>query len=107
MPITRGGCGRVDTPASSSGVDVLTGDEQVDRFDPGRERGVAQILALTREQARLLPLLLALQRPHELEPGIVLRGDHVASPSKSTSTIGEPATRSSNAASPRYQSFQA
>ena len=106
-PITRGGCGSVETPASSSASTFSPAIEQVDGLDPGSERRVAEILALAREEAGLFALLLALQRADELEPRIVLRGDHAVSPSKNTSTIGASATRSSNAASPRYQSFQA
>ena len=52
------------------GLDVLTGDQQLDGLDSGGERRVAEILALAGEEARLLALLLPLQRAHELELGL-------------------------------------
>ncbi len=49
-------------------LDVLTRDEELDRLDARAERGVDQVLALDREQPRLLPVLARLQElPDEPE----------------------------------------
>ena len=49
------------------GLDVLAGDEQLDRLQTGRACRLDQILALGDEQAQLLPPALRLQLADELE----------------------------------------
>jgi len=50
------------------GLDGLAGDEELDRFDPGRRGCVDQVLALDREEPELLALpLLREQLPDELQ----------------------------------------
>ena len=54
-PIARGGCG-ASRLREQLGLDVLAGDEQLDRLDAGRARRLDEILALADEQARLVAL---------------------------------------------------
>src|SRR4029453_15278794 len=61
------------------GLDVLSGDQELDRLDSGRPRGLDQVLALGREEAGLLPLPT---RREELadkpQLRVVRRGDQAA-----------------------------
>jgi hypothetical protein len=57
-------------------LDALAGDEKLDRLDPGRRRGVDQILALDREEPELLALaLLREELPDELQRRVRRRRD--------------------------------
>ena len=48
-------------------VDVVAGDEQFDRLDPGAARRIDEILALAHEQPELLPLPRRREAPDELQ----------------------------------------
>jgi hypothetical protein len=54
-------------PGEQCRLDVLAGDEQVDRLDPRRRRRVDEILTLGDEQSELVPLPPALQLPDQLQ----------------------------------------
>jgi len=55
--------------------DVFSGDEHVDRLEPGGEPGLEQILPLDREQPELVPPAPVVELADELEPLVVARGD--------------------------------
>ena len=55
--------------------DVLSGDENVRRLEPGGEPGLEQILPLDREQPELVPPAPVVELADELEPLVVSRGD--------------------------------
>ena len=57
------------------GGNVLSGDENVDRLEPGGEPGLEQILPLDREQPELVPPAPVVELADELEPLVVTRGD--------------------------------
>jgi hypothetical protein len=58
------------------GLDVLAGDEHVDRLRPGGEPGLDQVFALADEEAGLRPLVAALEPADQLQACIRRRGDH-------------------------------
>jgi hypothetical protein len=57
------------------GGNVLSGDENVRRLEPGGEPGLEQILPLDREQPELVPPAPVVELADELEPLVVARGD--------------------------------
>ena len=75
------------------GNDVLAGDEEFDRLDPGGRRGLDQILALDREEARLLALLARGEKlPDEPELLVSARLDQAASASGPSAAFARSAT---------------
>jgi len=56
-------------------LDVLTGDEQFHRLDPGVERSTDKILALRDEEPELVAPAAVVQLADELELLVVERGD--------------------------------
>jgi len=56
-------------------LDVLSGDEQLDRLDPCVERRLYEILALSDEEPELVAPAAILQLANELELLVVERGD--------------------------------
>ena len=63
-------------PGEQLRLDVLAGDEQVDRLDPSGAGRVDEILALADEQAELVPLPPALQLADQLQARVGGGGDH-------------------------------
>jgi len=57
------------------GRQVLSGDENVRRLEPGGEPRLEQILPLDREQPELVPPAPVVELADELEPLVVARGD--------------------------------
>jgi len=56
-------------------LDVLAGDEQLDRLDPGVDRRLDEILTLRDEEPELVAPAAVLQLADELELLVVERGD--------------------------------
>jgi hypothetical protein len=56
-------------------LDVLSGDEQLDRLDPGLERSLHEILAFRDEEPELVAPAAIAQLADELELLVVERGD--------------------------------
>jgi len=56
-------------------LDVLSGDEQLDRLDPGVERRVHEILTFRDEEPELVAPAAIVQLANELELLVVERGD--------------------------------
>jgi hypothetical protein len=54
---------------------VLSGDEDVSRLEPGGKPGLDEILPLDREQPELVPPAPVVELADELEPLVVARGD--------------------------------
>jgi hypothetical protein len=62
--------------AQELGHDVLARDEKLDRLDAGRRRGLEQILALDREETRLVAVLPPSEKlPDEPELLVLTRFD--------------------------------
>jgi hypothetical protein len=61
----------------------LAGDEKVDRLDPGRLRGLDEVLALDDEEPLTVALRTRGQPPHEPQPRVRGRGDQDESPFRS------------------------
>jgi hypothetical protein len=57
------------------GLDVLAGDQQLDRLDAGGQSRVDEILTLRDEQPELLAPAALAQLPDELELLVLARGD--------------------------------
>src|SRR5207244_10666427 len=75
-------------------LDVLSGDEELDRLDPGVERSVHEILTLSDEEPELVAPAAILQLANELELLVVERGDQ-------TSHSSQAPWKSACASSPR------
>jgi len=56
-------------------LDVLAGDEELHRFDPGIDRRLDEILTLRDEEPELVAPAAVLQLADELELLVVERGD--------------------------------
>jgi len=56
-------------------LDVLSGDEQLDRFDTGRNGRVHKVFALGDEQPELVAPAPVVELADELEPLVVAGGD--------------------------------
>jgi hypothetical protein len=59
-------------------LDVVAGDEHVDRLEAGVARGVDEVLTLRREQPELVAPAALVQLPDELELLVVARADQLA-----------------------------
>jgi hypothetical protein len=56
-------------------LDILPGDEHLDRLDPGVERRLDEILTLGDEEAELVAPTAVVQLPDELELLVLAGGD--------------------------------
>src|SRR5262249_17738919 len=80
---------------------VLAGDEQLNRLETGRPRGVDAILALDEEQPELFAPAAVVQLADELELLVVARADQLVSADLARSAIAPKACGSSTARSAR------
>src|SRR5690349_6641351 len=83
------------------GRDVLVRDQELDRFEPCRQAGLDQVLALDHEEPGLVPLPSGCELANELQPRVCRGGDQLFSAALACSAILPKAAGSLTARSAR------